>query len=261
MTPIFQAPKRFADATWTFFGPGPKWLRVVACVAVAGWVATAIAVQPGCAKLDKQAEVHDQIADKAEQAVGVIGQVGQTAEEALAWARQPVNQSTIALLPEPWPSRINAAIAGGDDIRPVLAEATDAALEFAVQQRGIASELRVKHAENNGTVLNILDSTLAIVLSVFGAGGVASVITRAIVNARAEKRGKFEGARQAAEIVNAGLFADPVTFRPAVTDGVAGDAMRGQMLLSDPEVAEAIRVTSLTTPGTKRVTTLSYQSK
>jgi hypothetical protein len=243
MTPIFQAPKRFADATRTFIGPVPTWLRIVAFVAVVGWLLTAAATMTGCSA-DGQAQNHDRIADAADSAADTI-------DAGLAKLPQdpdaaPVNPDAVrGLLPAEWAAAFDALLASGKDAVASAAEISAelraveaanrqsaAAIRAEIDAGADAWSLAVTQAQGVATSINPV-----LGLGVTVVAGIAGMV-------RTWRRGKAEGARQVAEIVNAGRHADPV-LNNAIVGGQAGDAMKTALANSDPIVAKAVKATKL----------------
>lgn len=244
MTPIFLVPNRVLDATRSFLGPVPAWLRVVAFVALAGWLLTAVAVMGGC-QAARQADTHDRVADASASAADKID-AGLTLLATGEDGGGPVNPDAVrGLLPAEWVAAFDGLVAGGQSAVEVAAE--------------IAAELRAVEAANRASAAAIraeIDAGAdAWTLAVTQAQGVATAINPtlglgvAIVGGIAGiwqswRRGKAEGARQVAEIVNAGRHADEGLNR-AITMGNAGVAMRLAAADSDPIVAATIKATKL----------------
>lgn len=217
---------------------------IIAALGLLGLVGT------GCADLERQAGVHDSLAESIEQGVGAVVGFDGTAEEALAWVSHPVNKAAIGLLPEAWQARIWAAVQTGGDVRPILAQGAAEARLAAAEQRQMAQDLRDKAALNQGKFLNILDSGTAILVSLLTGTGIVTTIAGTVLGQRKGRvagavEGLQEGARQVAEIINAGRHADPNGFELAVKAGPAHDAMQKALDQANPLVAATVVATKL----------------
>lgn len=222
----------------------------ICIIAALGLLGLVGLVGTGCADLERQAGVHDSVAESIERGADAVVMFDGTAEEALAWVSHPGNAPAIALLPEAWQARIWAAVQTGGDVRPVLAQGASEARMAAAEQRAIAEDLRAKAAQNRGKFLNILDSGTAILVSLLTGTGILTTIAGSVIGKRKGRLagavdGLQEGARQVAEIINAGRHADPNGFELAVKSGPAHDAMQKALDEANPLVAATVIATKL----------------
>lgn len=174
----------------------------------------ALALLAGCKaeSLRRSADRADAVAADTDALADTVDRTFATAEQALAWATDPVNQAVIELLPAGLQARITAVLDAGGDLRPVLASA-------AVEIRTIASEIRDsatrfrEQADAEDTAFENFIAAVGIGSAAFGGIGVA--IGRVF--------GIGLGAARVTQMVNAARVEDPA-FEAAI-QGAAGEVL------------------------------------
>lgn len=239
------ARNRGENMTRSFFGGAPGWLRVVALVAVMAWVAVFVLAAGGCAA-GKQAAAHAKVAAVSDAAADRI-ESGLAAMPDDPAGTGLVNAEAVrALIPAEWHAAFDRLVESGRS-------AIDAAALVAGELRTVAAENRAAEDAIRAEIAAGRDGwVLAATQLGAAAKGINPAVGLAVTAITAiggivmgNRRGLREGARQTAEVVNAGIFADPA-MRDAVKNGPAGDAMRRVMeTAADGVVAAAILETKL----------------
>jgi hypothetical protein len=183
----------------------------------------------GCkgADLRKQADRLDRLAQEGDRTADALDRTFATADTALAWVLDPVNQALIEMFPPALRIRINQAISAGQDLRPLLAEATAGIREVSVQFRDQAVQHRQLADAERAEWINFLG---ALALGLGGVGGIGAVIGRTI--------GVGVGAAKVAKTIEWGKVQDPEFA--AKFDGPAGDAMRASLAEQPAAVQRAV---------------------
>lgn len=178
--------------------------------------------------LRKQAAAYDKIAEAGDTAAVALERSFATADAALAWVLDPVNQSVLALFPPVVKARVDQAIATGEDLRPILAAGVVEIRTVAGQFRDQAVQLRDFADAERAEWINLLG---VLAISLTGAGGIGAAVGRVL--------GLGLGARQVAEGVNAARFADP-QFEAAIKSGPAGDALKDYFNTQAPKAVRKV---------------------
>jgi hypothetical protein len=183
----------------------------------------------GCkgADLRKQADGLDGLARQGERAADALDRSFATADKALAWVADPVNQAMLDLFPPAVKARIGQAVAAGQDVRPALAEGVAAVREASALFRGQADDLRTLADAERAEWINFLG---ALALGLGGVGGIGALIGRTI--------GVGVGAAKVAKTIEWGKVQDPEFA--ARFDGPAGDAMRASLAEQPAAVQRAV---------------------
>ena len=178
--------------------------------------------------LRKQAAAYDKIAEAGDNAAVALERSFATADAALAWVLDPVNQSVLNLFPPVVKARVDQAIATGEDLRPILAAGVVEIRTVAGQFRDQAGQLRDFADAERAEWINLLG---VLAISLTGAGGIGAAVGRVL--------GLGLGARQVAEGVNAARFADP-QFEAAIKSGPAGDALKDYFNTQAPKAVRKV---------------------
>lgn len=223
----------------------PRLVKIMCVIAAVCWLAMIPLVVGGCAA-STQADTHARVAELSDSAADRIDAGLAALPDGDADA--PVNPDAVrSLLPADWQAAFDRLVASGRS-------AVDAAAEIKRELRVIAFENRAAEAAIRSEIAAGGDRW---VLAATQIGAAATGINPAVGPAitlvssfgagiAAWKGGKrkhlAEGARQTAEIVNAGRFADP-ELNARFKTGTAHDAMRSELAKADPIVAKAVRDT------------------
>jgi len=183
----------------------------------------------GCkgSDLRKHADNLDGLARQGDRAADALDRSFATADMALAWVADPVNQAMIDLFPPAVKARINQAIVTSQDVRPALADGVAAVREASALFRGQADELRELADAERAEWINFLG---ALALGLGGVGGIGALIGRTI--------GVGVGAAKVAKTIEWGKVQDPEFA--AKFDGPAGDAMRASLAEQPAAVQRAV---------------------
>jgi hypothetical protein len=243
MTPTNTVRNRHEDATGGFFSGAPALLRIVAILAVLCWLALFVSTLTGCSA-NRQADAHARVAALSDSAADRI-------DRGLAAlpddpAAGPVNPDAIRpLLPLDWHAAFDRLVASGRSAVEAAAEVSIKLRDIAVENRAAEDAIRAEMAAGADRWVLAATQVGAAAQGIHPAVGLAVTVIGAIGGMIAgNRRGTAEGARQVAEVVNAGLHQD-LTVRDAVKTGAAGDAMKTQLGKSSPIVQRVVNTTKL----------------
>jgi hypothetical protein len=243
MTPRITVPNRSEHETGGFFSGVPRLLKILALIAVLCWLVLFLATAVGCSAA-RQADTHAKVAAVSDAAADRID----TGLAALPDdpAAGPVNPDAIRpLLPADWHAAFDRLVASGRSAVEAAAEVAVELRTIAVENRAAEDAIRAEIAAGGDRWVLAATQVGAAAQGINPAVGLAVTVIGALGGLVAgNRRGKAEGARQVAEIVNAGLHVD-LSAREAVKSGVAGDAMKTQLGKSSPIVQRVVNATKL----------------
>lgn len=226
-------------------------------ILIVGCAALFAAALGGCGAL-KQAQVHQRMADTSDAAADRIDAGLARLEDPGGTGAAPDPAMVRAWLPAAWLDAFDRAVAAGHSATDAAAAISAELRTLAETNRAQAEQLRLAvadgadqwtlYAQQAGAVAAGVNPVLGLATTaVAGIAGVVAAWQRGKTRGRGEGlvSGLREGARQTAEIVNAGLYADE-KMREAVKEGRAGEAMRSVLNNStDPVVAAAVLNTKM----------------
>lgn len=202
--------------------------RLIGLVGILAALTLGLAACKG-ADLRKQADSLDKIANTGDRAADALDRSFATADAALAWAIDPVNQAMIGLFPPAVQARINQAITAGTDLRPVLAEGVVGVRDAATEFRNRAGDYRDLADQERSDWINLVG---AIVIGLTGAGSIGGIIGRAI--------GMGTGAARVAQTLQWGKIEDPEAAAKFF-DGPAGEAAKTALAEQPAAVRRAVQ--------------------